>query len=488
MGIKKLNENLKQVKSISNFTEPLPFDIILNIRNSGNPHYLDLINKYNQNNLKKKQVFSEERKLCHIDFSNMLYKLIHISTNMKDLIKNCQDKINFLKQKNDILLYIDPININRKTELQIKRKLKLNILSNKISNEIFQNAEKVVNLSSNLTLDYKIKDMLSTSKKCKTYEDYIEFVDYFNNNYLIKDENSLGNINCLRQNLSFLERETFDCDLFKTIEDSDDELNSENKVSLFETIDVSLDELINEIDENDEKLEFTNENEVFFSQNQLVDLFKVFINSFSFRFHMEYLLNKLIENKTITEKELIHVELHDAELEIILQIKNKFHDRINIIFSNDQDILLFGLLFLKKELFYITHKYNLSYANLICLERSTLSKNIALITFYLHESDYFPGFTGLVLSEIKLKNQKNIELLSKEYSSNKELLVAWMKNSIKNKPKDEYEDNNAVENIELLLAESERYLNLDQDFFNSKNNIKFKISKNDAIKYFSENF
>lgn len=473
MGIKNLNRNLKEVEGFNSFTKKMvSFDKC--VSDIDKKDYSKLLKQYNSNNFKIRSSFLETNKICHIDFSNMMYKMLNISDSMKEAIKNCKEKIILLKKKNTVLLYIDPKIIKRKTLLKNKRKSINNNFNKKIKLNILSKIEEIEKSYPDITVNEKIKEIILNldTKKKQSYEEYCELVKYFDNNELFTiDKNNDEN------KFEFLKTELFDDIDFSS--DSD----SENKNPLF--IDVK-DINLNEYDSENEnkKLQIKQESIYLISKN---DIFKLFFNTQNFVYHSNYILNSLLSDKIITKEEIIQVEDYDAELEIILQIKNNYRDNINIIFTTDQDVLLFGLLLFDENiLVYITHKYNLNYENMFHLNKTILSKNTAILTFLIHESDYFPGFTGLTLSETKLKISDNINILSKEYNSYKELLIEWIKFS-NFKPIKDYIDIEAIKNINTLFIEIEKYLSLDKNFFSSDNNIMFKIKKNDIIKYCQEN-
>lgn len=247
---------------------------------------------------------------------------------------------------------------------------------------------------------------------------------------------------------------------------------------------------INKEDYNKE-LKFYIQNDVLVegndSKKQLKhDIFSLFINSYNFKFHHEYVLNFIKNNKKLNKLKIINSEFLDAEINMVHNIL-KTNTNMNILFSCDQDVILFTLYHFKTKLTYIKKDFNTLSETLYLYKNNILNKNISYIVFFFNISDYFPGIAQFNVTHEKIDKLMNIyphiiKLFNDSYDSELSLIATFLQFFKKNVIKyvtegvtDEY--------IDLYFNEIKIFLNLNPEFFNKVNNLIYVIHIHDIFYY-----
>jgi hypothetical protein len=138
----------------------------------------------------------------------------------------------------------------------------------------------------------------------------------------------------------------------------------------------------------------------------------------------------------------------------------------NILFSSDQDIILFSLYNIKNNNFvYIKKEFNIHSNNIILYEHNNLNINLCILTLFFNESDYFKGIYNFKITDIKLiklykKHPIAIKLLQEQYISVKSLVATFLQffTTITDINFDE-------KYIDLYFNEIEKYIKISEDFY-----------------------
>lgn len=428
MGIKNLNKLLKTTNSV--------------IDNEYNKEFLDQFGQVFCKNEREIQGF-----YCHIDTSLILHKFLFGCENMEEAyqsIKRCLIKLK--KNKNRILLYMEPKNNKRKQETQEKRKneqgkTRQNIKRN-ISKEIelFNNYKPDDNTEINTVLLEAIGyyDEEGIDKK-ETYEDYISKIDIINKEKDMYIEN--------REKLDIFDHG------FSVIDDETEE------------------EMISkEVESQIRKSEYN-----ILSYKQL---FQYFLRQNSMNKHQRYIKTRLLEDGVITTKDLIETEYFDAEVNIIHNIKTKYLNKKNLIISVDQDCTLFYLLHLNTNYIYLKSNIGINIDDVTIVKNNILTKNVSILCALFNKTDYFLGIYKCGITEKRLEDYIsensiiNTNLTIKEIISSYVLWFLKNKKTIPSKNKGKVYEPIVYEYVEKYFTDFELYLSLDPCFY--ENRLEFK--------------
>lgn len=217
------------------------------------------------------------------------------------------------------------------------------------------------------------------------------------------------------------------------------------------------------------------------------DVFSLFINSYNFKYHHEYVLDFIKNNKKLDKIKIINSDFLDAEINIVNNILET-NTPSNILFSCDQDIVLFTLYHFKTNLTYIKKDFNTFSETLHLYRINTLNKNIAYIVFFFNLSDYFPGISYFNVTQDKIFKLKNnhpeiILLFNESYDSELSLIATFLQFYKKKKVTSYVTEGVTEEYIDLYFNEIRMFLNLIPDFFNKKNNLMYTIQIYDLFYY-----
>lgn len=373
---------------------------------------------------------------CHIDFSILLYKYFMTFNNMEEVLKYVEKFLYNLSKKNNVLLYIDPsINLRKQTLQNYRYENKLKTIK-RIKEKIKSNLEKITvndrqietDISSFLNknvINLLEMDAEKTNVDKEDYKKELEF--YFKNNVL-----NYGN----------------------------------NFISNFKYDVLIYGDFITDLKH---------------------DVFSLFINSYNFKYHHEYVLDFIKNNKKINKLKIINSEFLDAEINIVNNIIETNHP-MNILFSSDQDIILFTLYHLKTNFTYIKKDFNNFSETLHLYRINLLNKNISYIVFFFNLSDYFPGISYFKVTQDKIIKLKEVHpeiilLFNESYESELSLIATFLQFYKKKKQSSYVTEGVTDEYIDLYFNEIRMFLNFIPEFFNKKNNLIYTIQIYDLFYY-----
>lgn len=213
------------------------------------------------------------------------------------------------------------------------------------------------------------------------------------------------------------------------------------------------------------------------------DVFNLFINLHDFKYHHKYILDYILEK--IPNLEIIYSVFLDAETNIICNIKDNDIEK-NIIFTSDQDIILFSLHVLDNYFINIKKDFNLQTNSIILYKKNNLNLNISFLVLFFNESDYFKGIKSFKLTDSKIVNLKQkhpiIKLLKKKHDSKLSVIATLLQ--FYRKKTNLVLDQNTIEYIDTYLKEMETYLSISQEFYYTSDDMfKKQISYNELLEY-----
>lgn len=461
MGIPQLNKNLENVnKKIE----------IKNLKNTTN--YNALVNLFGENNQIKNFKIN-------IDLSIVLYKELFSSISYNEVLEKMTTYINNIKQNNnEIKLYSDPDKNTRKITLHNLRSNSKKQMVEQYKKNLKQEISNMKTIDSNIILNQKLIDILNLNNDIIlnkiTYEEYVEQIEFISNpkNSLILNEET--NVLNEEEEKEYNEYQQY---LYEMLEDC-------------ETVEILEQNEYNEEPVDDNNV-VTDDYEAYLllkkkHEIELRNIFRLFIYMNSFKYHERYILEVLLKNNIILDSELIKSEILDAETYIIKTLKKK--QKKQIIVSNDQDVILFGLLHFKKHL-YINTKLSNNINDLTIIENNNLTKNIAILTAFFNTTDYFPGITQFCVTPERLEkiknNQKMFDMLNKSYDDIIELVGIFL--TYYYKPKQTYilaaKLTHAM--ITEYITNFKLYLSLEKEFYVEYKPCKIDI--NSLYAYIIEN-
>lgn len=305
----------------------------------------------------------------HIDYSVLIYKKIFSKESENNLNKAYSSIVYFLKEiqkKNTLYIYIDPKDINRKRNLQIERR-----------NAFQKNFERKENFITSNKINDSLKELIEKNDdQPSTSKQAIE--------------------NLKLENLHIHE---YDVEKYKKFVKKlkKQEKNQENYEVFLEYIDKN------------------------FSDDYYIQ--EYFLLYFNITFHKKWILKKLKEENIISRENIIKSDI-DAELEIFRNIFLKKKEN-NLIFTSDQDAILFGTLTSTSTL-YIQEQFHNSFMFMNIIKNDILTKNISILVLFFNKSDYFPGIFQFPITEKKIKIMINDTNMLK-YLSETELSFDYSK-------------------------------------------------------------
>lgn len=439
MGIKNLNKILNQVSNIYSIKENYTM-------------FKNVINEIELENTIKNSV-------CHIDIAIYVYKYLFSSSNLLEACEKISNGISEIKENNKILIYIDPKKNIRKVQEKKIRQKQQNIQKEKILDRLktkINILKKVSECQEEIKSTQEIIKSLEVTNK--TNEDILNILSKIDSKITSKKNND--NIN------EFFDVELMDFDEEVSediIENKLDISNSENK------LDVSNSE--NKIPQTEINIDN--------------DLFKFCLYNVSMIFFNEYIIEYLIHNQIITEDEIVRSEYLDAEIKIVENIKNNYPEEKNIIFSTDQDVILFYFYHIHGKHLLIKPCLSNKSFDLKIINFSYRIRNICLLTAFFNKTDYFPGLTKTTLTEKRILDFQN-SVGKKTLNRNVSLeiilgtYVRWY--SIKNKINNSEVYN--ISEIEEYIKDFKLFLETDKNFFVKKTHSSLSIES--LLFYFKE--
>lgn len=525
MGIQGLNKNLLILKKLlpfqtenNNNNNNSSFDKMLRSIRNNDPlkdvtktlekdEHLSLTNK--SITLFRKVRDQKDSTIYHIDFSIVLHKAVETCVSMDDVYNKIRGNILNIKNTSKLLLYLDPDIIKIKKKLRKERK-KLYKESTKDKKSNIDNKLIQVSNLTDIVINNHIKELLNLNKTAlkKTYEEYLEDMEYFNTHTLLdfvdvekKDnknffdaysgnEEMLTIMNNINTSLKIKEH-----DEENEIDDTDIDLSEET----------TFDEPMPTFDEDDFSnfYEYENgdldfipntddikESKVTFLPNK--EIFSLLVAEYPFCYHTQYIIDRLLNEKIISLSELKKCDYIDAEIYMVSHIQKHYSNFLNVIVSNDQDVLLFALNHITDPIIFLTHTLTFNINKHLALTNDIVAKNIAYLTFIFNKTDYFPGIQNLSISLKRLVKLESISILEIDYKEDyKALVSAWIKvHKIKYKSENIFKKDklprhemDLIEMYNNLFDQIKRFLNIDLDFFNSELQINNGYEKNELCYY-----
>lgn len=219
-------------------------------------------------------------------------------------------------------------------------------------------------------------------------------------------------------------------------------------------------------------------------------VFTLFVSINKFSNHQDLILNTLLNKKIITYENIIKSDAVDAEVNIFKTIKKRnLGLKRNLIFSADQDILLFSVLHYQTKFLYFKTDLNISSSEIKYLLCNTTSKNISLLCLLCNKSDYFNGiwmfcFTVKRLAKF-LSNPGNKILLEHSYEDMRILFATCLMFFKKKSNKTVLSTNLTIEMIDDYFNNMKLYFTMKSKFYKEKDsNIILDI--NSLLFYFKE--
>lgn len=212
------------------------------------------------------------------------------------------------------------------------------------------------------------------------------------------------------------------------------------------------------------------------------NIFNLFINLYDFKYHHKYILDYILEK--LPNLEIVNSIFLDAETNIICNILNNNIVK-NILFTSDQDIILFSMYKLNNYFINIKKDFNIQTSSLILYKKSNLNLNISYLVLLFNESDYFKGIKSFKLTDIKIAKLKQkypiVKLLKKKYKSKLSIIATFLQ--FYRKKTNIVLDKNTIEYIDIYLEEIEKYLSISKEFYDTNDMFKKQIYFDELLEY-----
>lgn len=393
---------------------------------------------------------------CHIDFSILLHKIFYTSSTMDEAVQKFSRFFASISKNNNVYyIYTDPIVNKRKTLLKQSRKKAKCTLIDKTKQSIKENLQCspdiIQSVKKEILNDFNIKKSLvphiiinselaeilclynDTTQHDITYEEYKRHLYILNNKPLVLEQkpesnetlyNTTMHDNFLLSLEALSDEEEVDEEVVQQLlkEGNNNFLEASGISSIFPSTSLftSSDDNIEFKEDINGELTLDYDTSDATKFKQIIEEtnkknFMLFINVNSFAHHKRYILEQLIQKKIISPESIIESDCADAEICIIKEIKkNDWLGTRNMIFSSDQDILLFSLLYLTSPSVCFKKDITAHSDNVHILQNINISANLAKLIFVFNKSDYFYGIKQYCLTNNRLQ---------KLYKSKRKILI-----------------------------------------------------------------
>lgn len=460
----------------------------------------------------KKCFLESETVICHFDFSIILHHYLFTNDNFKKIIRNIKSifETKILAENKNVkfFIYLDPDVIERKKDLRKKRNNEKNKSKEKMLIKIKEELEKynkiftadIVNKEQILDFTPGYKEIINycseqlepnfkkkyTAKEIE--EKYLKFIKVFDEdkNYIIFEEVKNEN-----QNVAAIFDDFIGNDILEKIRNF-----KQDTIYDISEVGIETEEEMSSLEDR-KKLK--------------INIFKLFIWSFSFHLHTNYVLGKIINsvidnnsksldellniydnkfsfilnkksklNKVVINDEEVKIKKNDnfiiykcldidAELVMftnILKIDPKL-EKYHIIYTCDQDCIPAGLFNINKPSILINEEHNFT-EGIKAYINNPLSRNLTRLSLIISNSDYFNGIKNDALTPKKVLDhfdKLNEVFGERDYDFESDLYKEWLKITSPNvKIKSEFslEFRNRLEDLK-------KYTKIEKGFFKEEN-------------------